>query len=278
MLFVCCNTPSMPLQKPMKVRQYTILVHHSSFFYSHVFFVHSPAIKSDVNVTLAIRLAALLHDVDDHKYFPRSTSGPDLFPESYHNARTIMTSLATAVDTIETQSFVTTMMAEIQELVITMIDLVSCSQHGNSVPSYIVEGGLYHYLIPRWSDRLEAVGIIGVIRCYQYNMAKNQPLYSLLSLRATNVEEVWRLATPEMLDAYISRGGTSSDMISHYYDKLLHIARPPKHLVQNNYLESQAETGVAPLVEVCVRFGQTGMVDEDYLRSLETQHVDERMS
>ena len=241
------------------------------------------AIKSDMKVTLAIRLAALLHDVDDHKYFPRPSPGPapsdtcpspsdtHPSPESYQNARAILASLGAAMDAAETQKTVAIMIEEIQEFVITMIDLVSCSTHGNSVPAYIVEGCLFHYLIPRWSDRLEAVGTIGVIRCYQYNMAKNQPLHSPSSPRAVSTEDVWRLATPDMLEAYISRGGTSSDMISHYYDKLLHIACPPKHLVHNSYLEAQAEEGVAPLIEICVRFGQTGVVDEDYIRSLETQ-------
>ena len=189
------------------------------------------ASKSDEKVTLAIRLAALLHDVDDHKYFPTTSTSP----ESYQNARAIMASLGAAMNTPETQQLVTTTIEEIKEFVIIMIDLVSCSTHGNSVPEYIVQGSLFHYLIPRWSDRLEAVGVIGVVRCYQYNKAKKQPLYGPLSPRATSVEEVWRLATPDMLEDYISRGGTSNDMISHYYDKLLHIARPPKQLVQNRY-------------------------------------------
>ena len=223
-----------------------------------------------MKVTLAIRLAALLHDVDDHKYFPKPSPGPsDTRSESHQNARAILASLPTTMDTVATQQIVTTTLGEMQDFVLTMIDLVSCSKHGNSVPEYIVEGHLFHYLIPRWSDRLEAVGVVGVIRCYQYNTAKQQPLYGPFSPRATSAEDVWRIATPDMLEAYISRGGTSSDMISHYYDKLLHIARPPKHLVQNRYLEDQAETGVAPLLEVCVRFGQMGVVDEDYIRSLE---------
>jgi uncharacterized protein len=57
-------------------------------------------------------------------------------------------------------------------------------------------------------------------------------------------------------------------MISHYYDKLLHVARPPKDSVRNHYLEEQAEKRVAPLIEVCLRFGGSGIVDEEYILGL----------
>ena len=57
-------------------------------------------------------------------------------------------------------------------------------------------------------------------------------------------------------------------MISHYYDKLLHIARPPPSIVCNPYLEKMAEQSSSELVEVCLRFGKTGVVDEDYIRGL----------
>ena len=58
-------------------------------------------------------------------------------------------------------------------------------------------------------------------------------------------------------------------MISHYYDKLLHVARPPPEIVRNSYLERMAEDGSKELVEVCVRFGRTGVVDEEYILGLE---------
>jgi uncharacterized protein len=57
-------------------------------------------------------------------------------------------------------------------------------------------------------------------------------------------------------------------MISHYYDKLLHIARPPRNIVRNPYLEEMAQKSSTALVEVCLRFGQTGVVDEEYILGL----------
>ena len=60
-------------------------------------------------------------------------------------------------------------------------------------------------------------------------------------------------------------------MISHYYDKLLHVARPPPEIVRNKYLEDMAKDSSKELVEVCLRFGETGVVDEDYILSLEME-------
>jgi uncharacterized protein len=58
----------------------------------------------------------------------------------------------------------------------------------------------------------------------------------------------------------IASGGSSDDMISHYYDKLLHLACPPKEIVCNLYLEDQTRK--------CIRFGKTGEVGEDYVREI----------
>ena len=148
-----------------------------------------------------------------------------------------------------------------------MISLVSCSENGNHVPSRILEENEFHLLIPRWSDRLEAVGTKGVVRCYQYNQESGLPLSSADSPRARTIEEVWQLASPQRFQEY-QRTGESKDMISHYYDKLLHVACPPKRMVQNAYLEKQAEASSEALLEVCLRYGRTGVIDESYLQRL----------
>ena len=211
---------------------------------------------------LAILLAALLHDVDDHKYFPRpaapadgpaSSVGVAAHSAAYPNARAIMTAAGVSESTMG--------------VAVAMIDLVGCSSNGNAVPPHVADK--LHYLIPRWADRLEAVGAIGVVRCYQYTKERGQPLSSASSPRPQTADEVWQLATPARFEAYQASGGSSADMISHYYDKLLHIAKPPASIVQNAYLEQAAAGRATELVEVCVRFGRTGKVDEEYIRSLE---------
>jgi len=201
-------------------------------------------------VSMEVKLAALLHDVDDKKYFPQNGN--------YENARGILEKAKVPIDSS-------------CEEVLGMIRLVSCSANGNQVPQCIIQNGDYHLLIPRWADRLEAVGAIGVVRCYQYNQEHNDPLSSPQSPRAQTKIEVWKYAKPERFIKYQESGGASSDMISHYYDKLLHIACPPKELVANSYLERMAEESSEELVEVCLRFGRTGRVDENYIQDIATK-------
>lgn len=230
---------------------------------SHVMAVYHHAIKAiqchkHPTITLIssmeIQIATLLHDVDDEKYFPK----PSI---PYQNARNILSapSLKLSQESIDN--------------ILYMIQLVSCSSNGNSVPDEIIKNESYHLLIPRWSDRLEAVGRIGVVRCYQYNRENDRPLYSELSPKATTQEQVWEFANPQRFIEYQSSGGRKSvnggeDMISHYYDKLLHVSRPPRDIVRNSYLEEMAESSSQVLVEVCIRFGKSGFVDEDFIHDI----------
>jgi len=205
---------------------------------------------------IEIELAALLHDVDDKKYFPYTYLG------KYPNASAILEALESGAFGHKTDS---------HERIVKMISWVGCSENGNSVPQEVGDSGAYHLLIPRWADRLEAVGSRGVVRCYQYSQEKGSPLASKDSPRPQNEKELWsKYATRNKLQEYIDRGGTSTDMISHYYDKLLHIAQPPKFIVRNAYLERQAKSSSQDLVEVCLRYGKTGKVDKEYIMSLMT--------
>ena len=191
-----------------------------------------------------IQTAALLHDVDDHKYFPCH--------KDHDNARRLLK--CTNLSSYSINS------------ILYMISLVSCSENGNSIPPDL--NGRFYLLIPRWADRLEAVGTMGAVRCYLYNQENQCPLASSHSPRPQSLQELWELVTPERFNHYQQTGGTSQDMISHHYDKLLHIACPPKDIVRNPYLERMAEESSQPLVEICLRFGKTGQVDEDYIRQL----------
>ena len=208
--------------------------------------VHQPPLSP--RKAMEIKVAAMLHDVDDSKYFSLNPMDP------YPNAANIMI----AAQVPESS----------RPIILEMISLVSASVNGNQVPEFIKKDELYHLLIPRWSDRLEAVGAIGVVRCYQYNQEKERPLWSESSPRATTVQEMWELAVPERFERYMSTEPTADDMISHYYDKLLHVARPPPNIVRNHYLETTAEESCEELIEVCLRFGRTGVVDEEYIQSL----------
>jgi len=234
---------------------------------SHALAVHSHSSNAinctspplSPRISMEIQLASLLHDVDDHKYFPEhhNDDGDENY-RPHHNADQIMSSIGGAL-TLESRT-----------RILHMISWVSCSSNGNSIPPSLKTSSAsqYHLLIPRWSDRLEAVGACGVVRCYRYSMERSLPLSSSSSPRASNVEEVWKLTTPERFRAYRASGGESSDMISHYYDKLLHVARPPRDIVRNDYLEAMGMESADELVEVCLRFGRTGVVDVAYIEGL----------
>ena len=225
---------------------------------SHVLSVHYHAVqaiachKPSLTETQAeeVESAALLHDVDDSKYFPGNESEKPNAKDILKRAR---------VSNSSTRS------------ILEMIELVSTSRNGNSVPPQIESSGEYFRLIPRWADRLEAVGVKGVIRCYHYTLEKGQALSSDVSPRAKTEAEVWKLADPQRFADYQASGGYSRDMISHYYDKLLHVARPPPDIVRNQYLEDMASISAQPLVHVCTRFGLTDCVDEEFLRRLSLQ-------
>jgi isopenicillin N synthase-like dioxygenase len=203
--------------------------------------VHVPQLSSVESMKVLV--ASLLHDVDDGKYFPHH--------DNFENAREIMTCVG--------------LDESLQSSVVEMISFVSCSKNKNNVPAVVSTNNAYWMLIPRWADRLEAIGRIGVLRCYQYNREIGAPLSSENSPCPKSIEEVWDYAKPERFEAY---NGDSPDMISHYYDKLLHVARPPQGIVCNSYLEQATLESCRELMEVCLRYGRTGKVDEEYIRGL----------
>ena len=217
---------------------------------------------------MEIRCAALLHDVDDSKYFPNH----DQHGNTYPNARSILQTAGIVVvqrsDDDDDDENDDENEDNDSNIILDMIAWTSTSHNGNSIPLAIQTTGNYHFLIPRWADRLEAVGAIGVVRCYQYNYEHNLPLSSNTSPRAKSIQHLWQLATPQRFQNYLDSNGHSDDMISHYYDKLLHVACPPKDSVRNIYLEQEGETSAKELIEVCLRFGKTGVVDEAYIREL----------
>lgn len=143
---------------------------------------------------LAIKFAALLHDADDRKFFPENLN--------YENLRYILREQPELII----------------NLTIRMVDLVSSSKNANNVPDDIV--GKEWMLIPRLADRVEAIGLIGIERCHQYNKTTAQPLYIPDTPRAKSKEEIWQYATKSRYNSYV---GKSRSMMCHYYDKLLRL-------------------------------------------------------
>ena len=146
------------------------------------------------NVKLCILAAAMLHDVDDRKYFKGN---------EYANAPALLS----AVDWPH----------EEYSLIIEMIDIVSCSRNGNSTASPLWK------LIPRDADRLEAIGEVGVQRCMAYTEETKRPIMiaGVTPLPVTDAE-LDTVACESRFREYC-RTGRSASFIDHFYDKLLHI-------------------------------------------------------
>ena len=200
---------------------------------------------------LSVRLAALLHDADDRKYFPASVG--------HANAAKIAAGAVAHAGCDGGEAVVTDMLR--------MIDLVSCSANGNSAPAEARSQP--ELLWPRWADRLEAAGEIGVARCFKYNTKVGAPLACEgVTPRPKSAAEALALATEERFAQYQVSGGSSASMLDHYYDKLLQVARPPAELVQNAYLEEEARKRADPLLEVLLAYGETGRVPVECIEAM----------
>ncbi len=195
---------------------------------------------------LAIMLAALLHDADDKKYFPKN--------KSYQNARQIVRQVY----------------PDAEELVIEMIGYVSCSSNGSSIPRDAVKRPWL--LFPRWADRLEAIGHIGIVRAWEYTLETNRPVFTKDTPRAKDIHWLSHIATKERYANYVSSGGKSASMIDHYYDKLLHIC---DFETDNKYLIETAKKRRKPLVDICLLYGEDGRLDIDLLDRARRRAADE---
>lgn len=173
---------------------------------------HATKAVEDYHLTFsqktAVMLAALLHDADDEKYF-----------KGTHNARDIVKGVECDEGTVE--------------LVCEMIGLVSTRKNKNSNVSEEEEWKL----IPRWCDRLEAMGHIGIERCLEYAKRIGNPMRTPSTPVCRTRAEVDAVATPERFAAY---NGESASAIDHFYDKLLHLRRGVTS-TQSSYLKEESE-------------------------------------
>lgn len=158
-----------------------------------------------------IMLAGLLHDADDRKFFKR------IGCNKYINAENIMRTNRCSEKVIK--------------LVIQMIDLVSASNNRDNIPEYASGKNIWK-LIPRWADRLESIGLIGIKRCFEYTIGKGLPLSTprttIPNIKSTkNFKNLLleKIATKERYNDYTGGkfNGNSDSMIDHYYDKLIRV-------------------------------------------------------
>ena len=70
-------------------------------------------------------------------------------------------------------------------------------------------------------DRLEAIGRIGIERCYQYTIHSKRPLVLPTTPLPVNECELAEVMLGRSLADYVRSNGTSASMIDHWYEKLL---------------------------------------------------------
>lgn len=208
-----------------------------------------PSNQIDEKEQLKVKLASLLHDIDDSKYFGESTG--------YPNAKKILEETGRSDLTQD----------DIYDI-IRIISWVSSSVNGDTIPNLVQESGKEYLLYPRYSDRLEAIGLIGLARTLEYTLRKNGILFDKETPRAKNKEDLFdRIATQKRYESY---SGSSRSMMDHFYDKLLRLGKFP---ITNKYFESESIQRQNPLIDIALEFGRNSKITQDELKVLIEKYI-----
>jgi uncharacterized protein len=202
---------------------------------NHALAVLNNAVKATVNSQLSeqdkklIYIASLLHDADDYKFFKNN--------DKYFNLKNIMLDCGNSDEEIE--------------IVIKMVDLVSSSKNRDNIP---IDIPLW-YVIPRYADRIEAIGLIGIIRCAQYNKTINAIIYNNNTPKLKSKEEIINyIMNDKNKQRYFNYKGKSASMIDHFYDKLLYTTYFP---IKNIFFDLMCEKGREVLLNFLIFFANT---------------------
>ncbi len=124
---------------------------------------------------------------------------------------------------------------QVVETICRIISLVSTSTNGDQK---VAEPWM---AIVRDADRVEASGLTGIRRCYQYTVHAQRPIangQTPLPCTEHTLEDVMRGRT---LNDFVRKGGHSSTMVDHFYEKLLHLNRAASG---SSYLQGLLNEGV----------------------------------
>mmetsp|Transcript_20854 Transcript_20854/g.39782 ORF Transcript_20854/g.39782 Transcript_20854/m.39782 type:complete len:290 (+) Transcript_20854:65-934(+) len=199
-------------------------------------------------------LAALLHEADDPKLFGTSDDA---------NTRKILSDCLTSDDGAEGDTGAT--LGEASAVASEVCEIISLVSARKNKDAGVAPGSEWK-LIVRDADRIEAIGEVGIARCYAFNQKVGSPLYRPTTPRAVTQEELWAIATPARFASY---SGDSDSMIDHYYDKLLHLSRCGSG---NSYLEAKQQARLQEMIDFVLAFGKTGEVDVPALEAYKDKH------
>lgn len=205
---------------------------------------------------LTLNLGALLHELGDaklKKYLPQELQTQVSKEDPYQLVKAILKKHA---------GFLT-------DDVVTCVKLASTSTSGFVVPPELP----IEFTYPGDADRLEAIGHIGILRCFQYTTEEKRPLYVDETARCKTREDVLKVATPERFESYLmlrAEGKTSLSLMDHVYDKLLHVH---KMRSDNSYLKAEAEKRRDIMIEFCLLFGEKDTMTETMVMDFVKGHV-----
>lgn len=246
------NNPKQIIDESHGLLHMLIVLYHVSIALSTFKFSNDISEKEKIK----IQLAALLHDIDDHKYFPNN--------KNYNNARKIL---------VETRKNENELSNDDIDDIIEMISWVSSSINGDFIPKKAI---FKEYLLyPRYADRLEALGIIGVKRALQYTLKQQKEgnpkgiLFDIYTPKARDEIRLWDIASDFRYREYT---GTSKSMIDHFYDKLLRLGKFP---IRNIYFDKETYKRLQPLIDITLYFGTTDNITEKELKEYIEDYIEQ---
>lgn len=171
--------------------------------------IYEPDILKDKEKVLSLRCAAVLHDVDDKKFFPNN--------HNYENARNILFQM------VNQKIFLNV------NLIIKIIEKVSFTDNGiyeeddiSSSSSSPSPSESRWMLLVRYCDRLESIGTPGILRTYTYSLFSKRPLYLRTTPSPKTHEEIHSYMTKERYQKYLETKKSDS-MMDHFFDKVLFV-------------------------------------------------------
>jgi hypothetical protein len=159
------------------------------------------------DVIIRIMIATLLHEVGDTKFQDKKVKT---------KVELILEILNTVLKEYSDDT------EEMRQDIVSMIDYCSASTWGNRIP----ENSKIYQLIPRFCDRYEATGWIGIARTMTYSYVK-RAIYPLVlddDEFPTSIVELEKMAPTCRWLKYSSGKKASASGFSHYLDKIVHIS------------------------------------------------------
>ncbi len=173
------------------------------------------------DVVLRVEVACILHEAFDSKIWKKNLD--------VYESQTILFNILDKVFDGYTgyrQTCDISEPCEVAEDIYYMIDYCSTAKWGDRLPSRFHK----YQLIPRWADRTESIGVIGIARTLLYS--KSIPGYPLCRNESdfpTTFEELDRVSPVQRFINY-TNGQKSPSAFDHILDKLVHIKASPECL------------------------------------------------